>query len=404
MAAQVEQRLVADEAARLAIQRERERVAVRRDELWSAIWPVLVVVAAFAGLVVALAMAYAIYQRTRPVIIQRAAGYAPDVLIYSNGGYRQLASPRPMEAAGLLPAGNGAHGRELPGLPEGHVLVAGPTRSGKSTALRAIAKERANVVVLDPHGSPGAWPNARMIGSGRDYESIATFMAYMMDELRDRAQMRAQGGEMPPPLTVLTDEMPSITAALGNNTNGVWQAWLREGWKFGLFFIVGTQSLRVRTLGIEGQGDVLDNFASVLVLGKLARQEFPELTQEQARPAVLMPAHEPPYAVVVPYQPEEDPNNDHAPQGTPTIPQPRRERLPRPVTQAEHDGRLLEPHLESCTSPTNAARVLGQLKGVLAEGVNPSAEMVQEARDALLWRVRFLQCEKAQAVLDRARR
>jgi hypothetical protein len=406
--AQMEQRLIDDEAMRLSIQREKERVQIRNDELWAAIWPVLVVALAFVGAVLALAMAYGIYQRTRPIIIRRSETAEPDVLIHSNGGWRQLTAPRRMEGAGLLEAGTAVNGvRELPSMPDGHVLIAGPTHSGKSTALRAIAKTRENIVVLDPHHRPGDWPNAQVIGGGRNFDAIAAFMAYMMDELNDRAQMMSVGDVIPPPMTVITDEMPAIAAALGQNTSVVWQSWLREGWKFGLFFIVGTQSLRVKTLGIEGQGDVLQNFANTLVLGKLAREEFPELVGGLERPAVLMPSHEPPYPVVIPYNPTEDPKSGAFGQagGGPAItrPAPPQNNLPRPITQAERDGRLLEPYLDTLTSPTNAGRKLGELKGMLAEGVNPSAEMIEEARSALEWRVRNLGCDKAQRVLDKAR-
>ena len=128
------------------------------------------------------------------------------------------------------------------------------------------------------------------------------------------------------------------------------------------------------------------------------------------RPAVLVPAYEDPYPVVIPYDPAEDPDSpyfgqDNGGGDAPLItrPAPPRNNLPRPMTQAERDGKLLEPYLGQLTSPTNAGRVLGQLKGMLAEGVNPSAEMIEEARAALEWRVRNLGCEKAQAVMEKAR-
>lgn len=409
MVAEVERRIVSDEAARLAIQREKDRAAVQQGRIWSIVWQVVSVLVGVGLAAVGVAFAYATFQRTKPIIVRRSATAEADVLVYTNGGYRQLAPQRPMQTAGLLPAGDEvtAGARELPALPEGHVLIAGNTRSGKTTALRAVAKTRENVVILDPHYRPGTWPGLRVVGGGRDYESIQTFMAYMMDELRDRAQMRAMGGPDAPPLTVMTDEMPSITAALGNNANGVWQAWLREGWKFGLFFIIGTHSTRVKTLGIEGEGDVLVNFANVILLGKVARNEYPELVAGMQRPAVLIPAYDDPYPVVIPYDPAEDPDSPYFGQESAppliTRPAPPQNNLPRPMTQAERDGRLLEPHLDRLTSPTNAGRVLGQLKGMLAEGVNPSAEMIDEARAALEWRVRNLGCEKARAVLEKAR-
>jgi hypothetical protein len=54
-----------------------------------------------------------------------------------------------------------------------------------------------------------------------------------------------------------------------------------------LFVAVATQSTRVETLGIKGEGDLLDNFTHIIVLGKIAQQGYPELTADQERPAVL---------------------------------------------------------------------------------------------------------------------
>ncbi|MBK7180426.1 MAG: hypothetical protein IPH82_25105 [Chloroflexi bacterium] len=76
----------------------------------------------------------------------------------------------------------------------------------------------------------------------------------------------------------------------------------------------------------------------------------------------------------------------------------------RRVTQAEQDGRLLETHIATITSPTNAAEVLGQMKEILSDGVRPSAEMIRDARAALAWRVAYLGCEQSRWLLQRGRR
>ncbi len=294
MVADVEQRLVADEATRLAIQRDRERVAIHNEERWSAVWPWLVAVAVISVAVVARAVAVALEQRSRPLVVDRGENREPAILIYTGNGYRQLAEPKvtavspaiaPLALPEPLPSA------DLPALTSGHALVVGPTDAGKSTALRAIIQARLaegqQVYVLDPHHRPGNWPGATVIGGGRSFEEIGRFMGWMIDQLNVRAREMMQGQEQFAPVTVATDEMPAIVDELDRGARVVWQKWVREGRKFGLFLVVSTQSTRVETLGIKGEGDILQNFGAILYLGESAVAAYPHLAQPQERPAVL---------------------------------------------------------------------------------------------------------------------
>jgi hypothetical protein len=47
---------------------------------------------------------------------------------------------------------------------------------------------------------------------------------------------------------------------------------------------------------------------------------------------------------------------------------------------------------------------LGQLNGNLGQDTTPSGEMIENARKALQWRVRHLQCERSQWALSRYQR
>ena len=185
-------------------------------------------------------------------------------------------------------------------LPTGHMLIAGETDSGKSTAGRLVAAGRERVRVLDPHWNGRDWAGHQVIGAGRDFGAIAAFVEEMRGLLGERYQARAGGREVFEPVTVFVDEMPAIVAALGRDVRDFWREWLREGRKVGLFLVLLTQSTRVRTLGIEGEKDLLENFGTVLVLGKLARLEYPQLVEGMERPAVLhtLGAARP---VVIPY-------------------------------------------------------------------------------------------------------
>ncbi len=166
-------------------------------------------------------------------------------------------------------------------------MIAGETGAGKTTALLAVLNPRQNVIVLDPHDDNATWGNAQVIGGGRDFEAIGHYMAYMKQLLSERYTLRSQGQRAFDQLTVATDEMPAIVAALGNKIGEVWREWLREGRKVGLFFTVSTQSTRVRTLGIKGEGDLLQNFSYIIALGEVAVADYPDLVRGMERPAVI---------------------------------------------------------------------------------------------------------------------
>ena len=283
----VEAQLVADEATRIATQREAERVQVEYQRRMNALKPWL-----WGGMVVALlafvaGIVYRLHRISQPV--RNGNG---DVIALPNNAFQVMPSRliEKREEPMLLPPPVAQ--ADLPALTSGHALVVGPTDAGKSTALRAIIRDRLQngqrVYVLDPHHQPGAWLDAEVIGGGRDFAQIGNFMGWMMEQLNARARLMASGrrdfGEQ---ITVATDEMPAIVDELDRETAVVWRKWVREGRKFGLFLAVSTQSTRVKTLGIDGEGDVLQNFGAILYLGASAVEAYPDLVQQQERPAVL---------------------------------------------------------------------------------------------------------------------
>ncbi|MBK8985363.1 MAG: ATP-binding protein [Chloroflexi bacterium] len=285
-AAIAEQHLVEDEARRLALQRQSEAAALEYRQTMNRLKPYF-----WGGLVLALVIlaggvGYHLYQRSRPITVTDVSG--PRVLIPANSW--QVLPARPSQRALPAPAEEGETAVTpipLPPLIHGHILIAGETGSGKSTAMLAVLRRRPQVVVLDPHDTPGSWGNAQVIGGGRDFESIGRYMQQMRLMLSQRYSQRAQGMAQFEPLTVATDEMPAIVAALGRQVDEVWREWLREGRKVGLFFVVSTQSTRVKTLGIRGEGDLLENFNYVLLLGKLAVTQYPDLARPMDWPAIL---------------------------------------------------------------------------------------------------------------------
>lgn len=286
-----EEQQLADHNAWLALQRQRETAILERAYLWNTLWPWLAGAAAIALVLLSYGVARVLIGRSRPVVINRGENREPHVLVYSQGGYRVLPGSRSTQPL-LLPPPETAVSQPqplaLPALTQGHVLIAGETDSGKSTAMRAVLQGRGeNVVILDPHDDQASWGSAQVIGGGRDFEAIGRYLDWMREELITRYQQRSHGRQQFTPLTVATDEMPAIVAALGRSIGDTWRIWLREGRKVGLFFAVSTQSTRVTTLGIKGEGDLLENFAAVILLGQVAANEYPDLVGGMERPAVL---------------------------------------------------------------------------------------------------------------------
>jgi hypothetical protein len=213
----------ADEARRLAIQRESEMQWLRTRAVLSAAAAVAIILAG-AGLGLYL------WRRSQPWIVSLPENGA----IIGSGdqrllepGRQRLTISRPDPEP--LPALTDGAPQPLPELSYGHVLIAGETESGKSTAMRAILRNRKNVTILDPHNAPGIWGGHPVIGGGRDFDAITQLLEYMQDELQKRFELRNQGQAEFEQLTVATDEMNSIVANVPRAMGEFWRIWLREG-------------------------------------------------------------------------------------------------------------------------------------------------------------------------------
>lgn len=266
---------------------------IDRDVMWNRMLPWLVgaAVVFVSAVVVGVVGVWALPRiwRARPqqagdTWIMVDANGAPMVLNRPLRALPTVSGPTPL----ALPAGTPAEPVPLPPARRGHVLIAGETGSGKSSAMVEVLRARAGAVVLDPHWNGRDWGGARVIGGGRDFDAIREYMDEMRRMLKERYEAREGGRTEFAPLTVAVDEMPAIVGALGRDIEATWREWLREGRKVGLFLALATQSTRVRTLGIEGERDLLENFTYVLMLGNVARREYGALVNGMARPAVLV--------------------------------------------------------------------------------------------------------------------
>jgi hypothetical protein len=397
------------------VQRDTQRMLENkraREAFWNAAYPWIVTVVLLvlvAGTGFWLFLQWRNRQPVMQVVFENGNGMRQSIPIIrdAQGGYRHLPGTLPHQGGRLalgpgdeVQAETAVHPVPLPQLNQ-HVMIVGQTGEGKSMALREVVDQRDDVIVLDPHYLPGAWGAARVL---YEPEKIQSFMAWMLQELDTRMQQRNGGQTAFPSLTVATEELPMLVDQIGSEILPTWKRWMREGRKFGLNMVIVTQSTRVKSLGIEGEGDLLESFNWILELESSALTNYRELVEGMERPAVLRNRKNPPQPVIIPYDPRKDPDN---PSFTPffvggnspssRVVEPPRINLPPRVSQAEQDGRKLDGRIEEISS-LNAAGLL------LSDDVTerPSGQFLQERlRPALEWRARQLGCEHARRLLMR---
>lgn len=303
--------LAADEARRQAQLRQAEDLRLEGRRVWNNVWPWLVALASALILVLGALFGISFLRRMQMEPIQVITANGRQYPLIQNSGQWQLVSSRSpaREDVPALPEPDGdMHPVPMPSLPDGHVLLLAETEGGKSTTMRAIMKHRQNVVVLDPHYAAGDWPGARVVGGGRNFEEIVAFLTQVHEEMNYRFQRLAEGVTQFPSMTIMTDEAVAIMqSSYGRRTLEIWPELVREARKVDLFLVLSTQSTRVKSLGIEGQGDVLKNFKHQFTLGQMAMDTYPELVEGMERPAVLRSGYSAPRPVIIPYDPNEDP-------------------------------------------------------------------------------------------------
>lgn len=173
-------------------------------------------------------------------------------------------------------------------------IIIGAMNSGKTTLLHWVLDEyrgRAHILVLDPHGGPDEWPGARVIGTGRNWEEIGQALdglVRLMDQrYREIGAGKIREGEHPP-VVVIADEWTAINQNCAN-ADKLMTALLTESRKVTLRLYLGCHSRRVKNLGVDRSGDLLDNVALVLLRNDGTRRwaEIETNDGEQARRQVV---------------------------------------------------------------------------------------------------------------------
>ena len=161
----------------------------------------------------------------------------------------------------------------LPALQGHHILVCGPTGSGKSHTLAYLIALRADVTVCDPHYLPGSWPkHCKIAGAGRNYAEIQQVLEEFEEVLNIRYQQRAKGKSDFAAMTLVIDETPAICAEV-KIASQILKKIAREGRKVGVFIMVGAQGMTVVDLDIRGSGNMRENFVVVKLAGIPTAQE-----------------------------------------------------------------------------------------------------------------------------------
>ena len=92
------------------------------------------------------------------------------------------------------------------------VALIGPQGSGKTTIAQYLIRVKREagheIVVLDRHYRKGEWANCKVIGAGKNYKAIDTYLNEVKAILEERYQQREQHGtEQFPPLTIVVEEL-----------------------------------------------------------------------------------------------------------------------------------------------------------------------------------------------------
>jgi energy-coupling factor transporter ATP-binding protein EcfA2 len=168
-----------------------------------------------------------------------------------------------------------------------HTLIIGPSGAGKTTIAQAIAATRPGyLAILDMKWQPGKWgglPAIPIDDDGR-YTQLEAALKALLAELSARLVSLKQGITEFPELAIIAEEWPTLTKECPSASELFKQVG-RLGRELRVRFVGLSQSERVKSLGIVGEGDALDNY-TVIRLGKAALDLVPE-ARTLERPAVL---------------------------------------------------------------------------------------------------------------------
>jgi len=161
-----------------------------------------------------------------------------------------------------------------------NIWVVGPKGSGKTTVLLYITQHRSGGLrAIDPHGYPGKWGRAEIIGAGREYGKIESSVRDLVKLIDSRAKELARGRAFEGGFsreTLFGDEWRSLVRAVPS-IGGELGTILAEGRKFGVCSVVASHTDTAASIGLYGEMDLRDCFDVIIYLGGAARRKGGDL-------------------------------------------------------------------------------------------------------------------------------
>jgi hypothetical protein len=168
-----------------------------------------------------------------------------------------------------------------------NTLIVGTSGSGKTTLAQVIVSTRTGkVAILDPKWAPGKWGGlpAVPIDDNGKYTQIEAAIKALLGELSARLVLMKQGQSNFQELTVVVEELPTVVDECPSGA-ALFKQIGRLGRELRIRLVGLSQSERVKSLGIAGEGDAKDNYL-LIRLGKSAIA-VSSASRTLSRPAVL---------------------------------------------------------------------------------------------------------------------
>ena len=138
-------------------------------------------------------------------------------------------------------------------------ILFGQRGSGKTNLLKhfvAQAATKGEVIVCDPHSSPGKWGNVKVIGEQRNFAAIDLAVQDTVAEMHKRAVALGNGEVteeelQTSPYYLVIDEILTIVQNVPDSFKSNIRQLIAESRKFGIILIIASQGYGVVALGLE---------------------------------------------------------------------------------------------------------------------------------------------------------
>lgn len=163
------------------------------------------------------------------------------------------------------------------------LMIIGATGSGKSTVTQYLAYTvGGRTTVYECEGTPEDWQGLEVIGKGEDFDSINDALGYDLEDLSSQIKLRTEKGDVAlvgSDRVLICEEFPEVVQKCSNAVEWI-DRHARRGRKAKRFLILLSQFDRVSAWGLEGKGDLADNFLE-LRLGKVAAEHAKRLKSSE---------------------------------------------------------------------------------------------------------------------------